>query len=86
MGTPAKDRCAVDISARMALSVSEASAILGVSENHFRDHILPDLGAVRSGSRVLIPRTALETWLAARAEVPRNRVDALVSEILGRGR
>lgn len=64
MGTPAKDRCAVDISARMALSVSEASAILGVSENHFRDHILPDLGAVRSGSRVLIPRTALETWLA----------------------
>lgn len=86
MGTGGNKGCTVDISARLALSVSEASAMLGVSENHFRDRILPDLAVVRSGIRVLIPREALDDWLAARVETPRNRIDALVSEILGPGR
>jgi len=55
---------------KIALSISEAADQLGVSEDHFRRHVLSDLRIVRSGRLRLVPVRELEDWLdrsAARA-------------------
>jgi excisionase family DNA binding protein len=54
----------------MAVSIAEAAELLGVSADHFRRHVLPDLRVVRSGRLRLVSIAELRDWLdrsAARA-------------------
>jgi excisionase family DNA binding protein len=48
---------------RLALSPSEAAAMLGVSRDFFDEHIAPELRIVRRGRRKLIAVRELEGWL-----------------------
>jgi excisionase family DNA binding protein len=55
---------------RLALSLDEAAASLGVSKDFFDEHVRPELRVARRGRRVLIAVAELERWLhtsAARA-------------------
>ena len=55
---------------RLALSFAEAADSLGMSVDHFRRHVLPDLRVVRSGRLRLVPIAELDGWIernAARA-------------------
>jgi hypothetical protein len=55
---------------RLALSFAEAADSLGMSVDHFRRHVLPDLRVVRSGRLRLVPIAELDDWIdrhAARA-------------------
>jgi hypothetical protein len=53
---------------RLALSVEEACAALGVSWDLWREHIEPEVRVVRCGRRKLVAVAELERWLAASAE------------------
>lgn len=53
---------------RVALSVEEACAALGVSWDHWREHIAPEMRIVRRGRRKLVPVSELERWLDDHAE------------------
>jgi hypothetical protein len=53
---------------RLALSVAEAAAAVGVSSDFFRDHVLPELRVVRRGRLKLVAVAELERWLAAAGE------------------
>lgn len=53
---------------RLALSVEEACAALGVGEDFWREHVAPEVRIVRRGRRKLIAVTALEAWLAENGE------------------
>ncbi len=57
---------------RLALSVEEACASLGVSWDTFHEQIEPEIKVVRLGRRKLVPVRELEAWLAKEAE--RQRV------------
>lgn len=48
---------------RLALSPDEAAAALGVSRDHFDEHIGPELRIVRRGRRKLVPTAELTRWL-----------------------
>ena len=48
---------------RVALSLPEAAAVLGVSLQSFRDEIFTDLMVVRAGRRVLGGVRQLEQWV-----------------------
>jgi excisionase family DNA binding protein len=48
---------------RLALTVTEAAAALGVSDDFFHEHIAPELRWVRRGRRKLVSVRELETWL-----------------------
>jgi excisionase family DNA binding protein len=55
---------------RLALSLDEAAATLGVSRDYFDEHIRPELRVVRRGRRVLVAVAEVSRWLdtaAARA-------------------
>jgi hypothetical protein len=57
-------------SSKLAVSIAEAADHLGMSADHFRRHVLPDLRIVRSGRLRLVPVAELRDWLdrsAARA-------------------
>ena len=69
------------LAGRLALSVSEAAAAIGVSERHFRT-ILGEIPHLYVGKRVVIPVQPLQDWLRARAQVEGNRVDEAVKEIM----
>lgn len=53
---------------RLALTVEEACAALGVGEDFWREHIAPDVKIVRRGRRKLIAVRALQAWLDAHGE------------------
>lgn len=56
---------------RLALRPDEAAAALGVSEDFFREHVLPELRTVRRGRLRLVAVAELERWMersAARGE------------------
>jgi hypothetical protein len=53
---------------RLALLAEEAPAALGVKPDFFRDHVAPELRAVRRGRKKLFPVAELERWLEANAE------------------
>jgi hypothetical protein len=55
---------------RLAYSVSEAAAALGVGETAFREHVLPALRVVYVGRRPLVPRRELECYLDRQAHLP----------------
>ena len=52
---------------RLALTVAEASASLGVSDDFFREHVAPELRIVRAGRKRLIAVKELERWLSTSA-------------------
>ena len=52
---------------RLALSLDEAAATLGVSPDYFDEHVRPELRIVRRGRRVLIAVAELERWLQTSA-------------------
>ena len=70
-----------DLSQRLALTVEEAAAAIGVSERHFRS-MMSDIPHVRLGTRVLVPLDLLREWLRGRAETSGSRVDRTVDEIV----
>ena len=72
---------AVRLSDRLALSVSEAAATLGVSERLMRS-VLPDIPHLRLGNRVVIPVSLLDEWLRKQAQEEQTVVRKAVSEIL----
>ena len=51
----------------MALRPGEAAELLGVSDDHFRAHIAPELRWVRRGRTKLVAVAELERWLEASA-------------------
>ena len=53
---------------RLALSVEEACAALGVSWDTWSEHISPHMRLVRCGRRKMIPVRELERWLEENAE------------------
>jgi hypothetical protein len=73
---------AVRLSERLALSVSEAAAAVGVSERLMRS-VLPDIPHCRLGNRVVIPVSLLVEWLRKQAEKEQNVVGKAVNDILG---
>ena len=60
----------VDVAAvpRLALSVEEACAALGVSWDFWSEHVAPELRIVRRGRRKLVAVAELERWLAENGE------------------
>jgi hypothetical protein len=52
---------------RLALSIRDAACAVGVSESHFKRHVLPRLRVTLSGRRRLIAVRELEKYLAERA-------------------
>ena len=48
---------------RLALSVTEAAAALGVSPDFFGEHVAPELRFVRRGRKKLVSVRELESWL-----------------------
>lgn len=55
---------------RLALSIDDAAASLGVSRDYFDEHVRPELRIVRRGSRILIAVRELERWLDRAAARP----------------
>jgi excisionase family DNA binding protein len=53
---------------RIALSIEEACASLGVSWDLWREHIEPEVRLVRIGRRKLVPTTELQAWCERHAE------------------
>jgi hypothetical protein len=49
---------------RLALSICDAAAVIGVSESHFKRHVLSHLRVSCSGRRRLVPVRELERYLA----------------------
>jgi len=58
---------------RIALSLDEAAASLGVSRSHFYERIYPDLRVVYSGRKRLVPVGELERWATENAVRPLER-------------
>src|SRR4051794_9635261 len=54
---------------RLAFTAMEAPAVLGVSDDFFRDHIAAQLRWVRRGSKKLVARQELEAWLEREAHL-----------------
>ncbi len=71
----------IHLSDRLALSVTEAAASLGVSERLLRNE-LPNIPHLRLGGRVVIPRDLLAEWLRQQAQVEQTVVGKAVDEIL----
>jgi hypothetical protein len=54
-------------SPRIALTLAEAAAAIGISESSFRRYVLPDLRVVRATPRLVLVRTAeLDRWAERR--------------------
>lgn len=47
----------------LALPVDRAAAALGLSENHFRRDVLPQVRSVKVGKTRIVPVVELERWL-----------------------
>jgi hypothetical protein len=47
---------------RYALDRSEAAASLGMSVDHFAEHVQPHVRVIRSGRKRLFPTKDLERW------------------------
>ena len=66
---------------RLALTVEEAAAAIGVSERHLRT-MLPEIPHLRLGGRVIIPIKPFDEWLRKRTEQELSAVDEAVDEVL----
>ena len=47
----------------LALPVAQAAASLGLSENHFRRDVLPQVRSIKVGRVRIVPVIELERWL-----------------------
>jgi hypothetical protein len=72
---------AVRLSERLALSIPEAAAAMGVSERLMRT-VLPEIPHCHLGNRVVIPIPLLVEWLRKQAQEEQNVVGKAVDEIL----
>jgi len=54
---------------KMALSIDEACAALGISWDLWNEHVAPEVRLVRLGRRRLVPVAELQRWLAEHAEL-----------------
>ncbi len=48
---------------RLTYRLSEAAALLGASEDWFRENVTPEIRLVRRGRVKLVPHTELERWI-----------------------
>lgn len=55
---------------RIALTVPEAAASVGVGPDYFETYIAPHLRLIRRGRKRLVPVSELERWVSENAEVP----------------
>ncbi len=69
------------LSERMALSIAEAAAAVGVSERLMRT-LMPEIPHCRIGNRVVIPVPLLAEWLRKQAQKDEDVVGKAVNEIL----
>ncbi len=69
---------------RIALRISEAAAMVGLSEGAFRDHWLRECPKAYAGRALVIPRRAFEDWLERRALEETEPVGGTVDELLAR--
>ena len=69
------------LSGRLALTIPEAAAAVGISERHLRA-LLPEIPHVRLGNRVVIPVEPFRDWLRERAQSEANAVDRTVEDVL----
>jgi hypothetical protein len=53
---------------RVALTIPEAAASIGVGIDFFNQQIRPELALIRRGSKRLVPVAELERWAAKNAE------------------
>ena len=53
---------------RIALTVPEAAASIGVGTDFFNEHVRPEVRLIRRGAKVLVPVADLERWAAENAE------------------
>jgi hypothetical protein len=53
----------------LALSPTEAAAALSMSEDHFRQHVSPELRWIRHGRKRVVAVAELECWLDANASL-----------------
>ena len=51
----------------LALTVARAAAVLDMSEDHFREHVAPELRWARSGRKKVVPVSDLQRWLEENA-------------------
>ena len=47
----------------MALPVEQAAESLGLSQSHFRQHVLPHIRSIKVGRVRIVPVIELERWL-----------------------
>ena len=66
---------------RLALTIPEAAAAVGVSERLLRG-LLSEIPHVRLGGRVVVPIESFREWLADRVQQERGAVDRAVDEVL----
>jgi excisionase family DNA binding protein len=59
----ARSKASPTFSPRLAVSPSEAAAVLGVSRDYFDEHVIDELRVVRRGRRILVALAELERWL-----------------------
>jgi len=57
---------------RVAFTLPEAAAALGVGPSSFEKYVKPHIRLIRIGALVLVPKTELEEWAArtARPTIP----------------
>ena len=71
----------LDLSGRLALTIAEAAAAVGVSERHLRT-VLQEIPHLRLGARIVIPIDALQGWLRERAQAEVQGAAHIADEIL----
>ncbi len=71
----------VQLSERLALSIAEAAAAVGVSERLMRT-LMPEIPHCHIGNRVVIPVPLLIEWLRKQSQEEQNVVGKAVNEIL----
>ncbi len=71
----------IRLSERLALSIPEAAAAMGVSERHLRAE-LSNIPHVHIGSRVVIPVSMLDEWLRKEVQKEQSVIGKAVDEIL----
>lgn len=55
---------------RVALTIDEAAAALGISRDSLERYVLPELRVVRVGRRLVVPLRDLERWTDRNAARP----------------
>jgi hypothetical protein len=66
---------------RLALRLSEAAQVLGISERTLRT-LTPELPHVRRGGVLLYPVDALRDWLNQQAKAEKASAEAIADEII----